>query len=174
MQPEMKDRHKFGSVIAFGASQVDPSIVGPNFVQRFYDAAIVRNHPSFRATSGAFSRYVGEHTDIFHMENGHISRFISAPYSKPQGVPEMCCGQEMEFRKAIKKRGGGKMVKFRCRLRDGHTSHSRTRWVLCNSMPGTREVIHKDGHRFMILHSSVVSEGESPPPQIEDASDIQI
>jgi hypothetical protein len=149
----MRSRQQFDSVISFGARQVDPSIVAPSFLQRYYDAAIVGNYPSFKAACNAFSQYVGEHTDVLHIADDQVAGLHSAPYSQPQGVPEICCGQEMEFRKVIKRKSPKESVKLRCRLRGVHgPGVESTRLVKCLSIPGVHELMYNDCHRFFVSY----------------------
>jgi hypothetical protein len=86
-----------------------------------------------------------------HIENKRIARLSSAPYSRPGGRPEICCGQEMEFRKVIKRRGSRELVKLRCRLRHGPESQ-RAKVVAFVSIPGVLEVMYKDAHRFIVSY----------------------
>jgi hypothetical protein len=90
---------------------------------------------------------------VVHIENKRIARLSSAPYSRPSGIPEICCGQEMEFRKVVKRRGPRELVKLRCRLTHTHGPDSqRTKIVAFVSIPGVVEVMYKDAHRFIVSY----------------------
>jgi hypothetical protein len=140
--------------MAFGADHLDPSIVCMSFLPIFFEHFILGFDTALDAAQKAFTNYIGRHTDIILTESGRVTRLVSAPYSRPHGNAITCCGQEMEFRCVLNGKGKGESVKFRCRLRDAHPAgESRCRVVSCGAPePSVREVVHKGGHRFLILH----------------------
>ena len=150
-------RSRFGSTVAFGADFVDPSIVSPHFIQRYYDSHVVGCKPPLAAVTDAFSDYVGRHTDVFLLQKETAARFYSAPYSRPHGIPVICCGQEMEFRKLVQ---GGRSVKMRCRLGANHPSGvKRTRILPCTPHGTSSRIVHKGRHRFIVDQWEVFEAG---------------
>lgn len=143
-----------GSVVAFEAHRMDPSLVCSAFLPEFLDCFIVGSLNVMESISRAFSDYVGKHTDIILLEKHLISQFHSAPYSMPQGEPILCCGQAMQYRSVCRKKDRETVVTLRCRSRKGHAGErSRTCRVPCaRTIPGVQTVVTKGGHRFIIYH----------------------
>jgi hypothetical protein len=144
-------------VVTFAAPRVDPSIVCISFLPVFFDYFIVGFDSAVDATKKSFTDYLGHHTDILLVQKREVARFISAPYSRPQGHPVICCGQEMEFRQVQVAKDKTESVKLRCRLRERHgPNSSRTKIVACaKPEPGVSEVVRRGGHRFMIIYSTL-------------------
>jgi hypothetical protein len=138
-------------VIAFGAPQVEPRVIGNCF-----DIFLQHHVMGFESAESAIRKalattQLAQHTDIHLFSPGLVCVFRWTPLSRHPDGPVICCNSPMKPDEFYYRADGAVRVIFKCRHK-GHSDPKKRRRVVLypGSIPGKTRVIGKGESRITI------------------------
>ncbi|KDQ06163.1 hypothetical protein BOTBODRAFT_49529 [Botryobasidium botryosum FD-172 SS1] len=144
----------FKSVLAFGASAVDPCTVVTKFLDTFFDHHVLGRDSADLAVRRALGPPILSHTDVYLFEQRRLRKYSPASLcNSPNGDPVRCCNAEMKYI-AKRSKDGAEYVAFKCTQKSHPVGSTKKRYVhLKPSTVGIVEFYISNGQRFMVASS---------------------